>query len=138
MAQMASGANYVSGTFTVPDDETSTYTLNFGKTFSKYLFFIELTDASKTIVINSGASNYRPFCLVGSYPQPQINNVVVYGGIAWTYTPSSHSYSNGRFTTSSKNFTETSMKFATDDVTGTATSALLKGCTYNYYIVEIK
>lgn len=43
MTQMASGADFVKGTFTVPND-VATYTINFGKTYSKYLYMVEMTD----------------------------------------------------------------------------------------------
>ena len=43
MAQMANGAQFVKGTFTAPNSGNR-YMLEFGKTLSKYLFFIEMTD----------------------------------------------------------------------------------------------
>lgn len=136
MAQMASGAQFVKGTFTAPS--SGSYTLNFGKTFSKYIFIIESTEDTKTAIINSGASSYRPFYWIGSYPQPEINNNGSYGGIAWTYKPSTNEYANSRYATDNNSYTTTSITFVVADITGTSSSGILKGCSYNYYIVEIK
>ena len=58
MAQMANGAQFVKGTFTAPNSGNR-YTLEFGKTLSKYLFFIEMTDNSKTTLLGTGLSGAR-------------------------------------------------------------------------------
>ena len=136
MGLMASGAQFVKGTFTAPS--SGSYTLNFGKTFSKYLYIIEATDETKTAIVNSGASNYRPYCWIGSYPQPEINNKGSYGGVTWTYNPSTNGYANARYETTPNDFTATSITLTTADITGSASYSLLRGCSYTYYIVEIK
>ena len=58
MAQMASGAQFVKGTFTVPDSGSS-YTINFGKTFSSYLYVIEMSDLSKQSLIQTDVDGCR-------------------------------------------------------------------------------
>ena len=136
MAQMANGAQFVKGTFTVSDSGSS-YTLNFGKTFSKYMYFVEMTDESKTAFISSGATAARIFCYVGIYPKREINNTSVNSNKLIVRLNPSTSETSASYSSS---FTEssTSIVFATSSVTGSTANALYKGYTYNYYIVEIK
>ena len=139
MMAMASGAQFVKGTFTVPDSG-STYTLTFGKTFSKYLFSVEADDNSKTQIASSGLSDNRAFCYVGIYPPRIINNVTnsVNKMIDNYNAPTS---SAGGTATSYHTCSESWIEFLVSNLRGTGTAAtrnLLRGLTYNYYIVEIK
>lgn len=72
MGQMASGARFVKGTYTVPSSGTAK--LEFGKAFNKYMFFIEMADESKTILMNSGETGNRTFAVIGCYPMPSVDN----------------------------------------------------------------
>ena len=136
MQMAASGADFIKGTFTIPADHSGSYELQYGRTFESYLILVELTDESKTVVINTGTSNYRPFCYVGVYPyRKMINSSYTMNVYVSTYNPSSDSFSNG---TIGGTCTENSITVSTADITGTASTRLMKGCSYNYYIVEIK
>lgn len=136
MAQMASGANFVKGTFTVPSIGSS-YTLNFGKTFSKYMFFIEMTNDSKTALLQIGATSARAFFVEGIYPSPSVNNVQGTNvTLVCRVTPSTGEITYGQNNIFIKGIDDTHIDFAAGG-TGN-TNAFYNGYSYNYYIVEIK
>ena len=137
MAQMASGAQFIKGSFTVPSDSGSIYTLNFGKSFNKYLIFIEATAESKTQIINSGYSGNRTFGYVGFYPCIEINNTTdEYNTMAQTINPSTGVLSAGGF--KGTTMTNSSFTYVAVSLNSAGSFYLLQGLTYNYYIVEIK
>ena len=135
MAQMASGAQYVSGSFTVPNDGSS-YTISFGKTFSKYIFYIEATDDTKTALLNSGLSASRAYMFIGSYPKTAVNNVENNYTCAYQRV----NPSNGTVdmaVNSGATLTSTSINIGTGLFTSGA-FYLYKGYSYNYFVCEIK
>ena len=135
IAGMAGGADYVSGTFTVPNSVTS-YTLDFGKTFSKYLYLVEMTDESKTALKNSDIDAARAFGYVGIYPNLSINNVDYTSNSMYArYKPTTNSVSGGNLSASS--YTNSSITFPVNSV-ATSITPLYNGYSYNYFIVEIK
>lgn len=71
MAQMAKGAELIKGTIDVTASNDKIY---FGKTLPKYIYLIEMTEASKTALINTGATSPRAFSVIGQYPMPNVNN----------------------------------------------------------------
>lgn len=131
LAGMASGARFVKGTYTIPDN--GSFVINFGKTFSKYLFYIEMTDESKAALIDTGKTSSRTFAAFGVYPEMEIGNVIGNSNLGSRITPSSKALSEGHFSaTKSSN----SIELPTG---GTGNSNVFYwGYTYNYYIVEIK
>ena len=135
MGQMASGARFVKGSFTVETGITSK-TIDFGKTFSKYLFLVEMTDESKTMLMNSGVNAVRAFSFVGIYPHRQINNhEYVTDAVYSRYNPSTDAVSGG--TMQIATLTGSSMTMSVS-VVSSSTTTLFVGYSYNYYIVEIK
>ncbi len=135
MAQGATGADYVSGTFTVPADATS-YTLEFGKTFSNYIFLVEATDNAKTSIMSSGSTNARGYAYIGVYPKREINSEEYSSNVyVMRVIPSTGTLSNG--VTGGSMCSETGITFSTVDVTASGWSSLVKGLTYNYFIVAI-
>lgn len=135
--QMAqNGADYVKGEFTIPSDASSPYTLNFGKTFSKYLFFIELADESKSVIMNSSLAGRRAYTHLGKYPNNMFNNIEnTNNTIVNNYAPSLDTvgYTQATFTC-----TDSSISYTCGAVTTNNNDMLIKGCKYNYYVVEIK
>ena len=137
MAQMAaSGANFVNGTFTVPGNASS-YTLDFGKSFSKYLYFVEMTDASKTSLIGTGINALKAFGYVGIYPNLSINGGSYTPNSMYArYNPSSNVISGSSLSASS--YSESSITFPVAAVDGTSITTLYRNYAYNYFVVEIK
>lgn len=136
MGQMASGAWYKSGKFTVPDSVNSDYTINFGKSLSGYLFLIEMTDDSKLSLQNSGLTANRIYSWVGIYPLRSIaNGDNAYNLLVSRYIPStaaiSGSYANV-FTCDAD-----SISMPIRSISNTV-NGIYPGYEYNYYIVEIK
>ena len=135
-----SGADYISGTFTVVDDATS-YTIDFGKTFDRYLFLVEMDDASKTVLVATGIDGNKLYALSGIYPIPSINNTTPNAVYAFQrINPSTEAVS----TTSGSGFINTSTPPSSTQITlncadvTAATSNAYRGYTYHYYVVEIK
>ena len=136
MGLMASGAQFVKGTFTAPNNVDS-YTINFGKTLSKYLYYIEMTDESKTVLHNSGQTSAKMYACYGIYP------ATVFNGSSINNYYMSHRVvpSSGELNVSSnailKAVDGSSVTIGLAAITGGANN-LYKDYTYNYYIVEIK
>lgn len=137
---MASGAEFVKGSFTVPDSAT-TYTINFGKTFNRYLFLIEMDETSKTALANTGIDGNKLYALTGICPIPSANSstpariYIIQRLNPSTGTASSTSGSGFIYTSTPPNSTQITLTCA--DITSTTSNAY-RGYTYNYYIVEIK
>ena len=133
IAQMAKGANFIKGTFTAPSGASS-YTLNFGKTFNKYIYLVEMTEESKTALVNSGITAIRAFAWVGIWPNVSINNVAYASNSLYArYNPSTNETSGGVMSASS--YSNSSITFAVSNLTSITT--LFEGYSYNYYIVEV-
>lgn len=137
LAQMSRGKDFVSGTFTCPTEGDSTITINFGKTFNKYLFFIEMTDASKQALVNSGASGTFSFGFVGVYPKRSINGKEVNGNeVGMRYVPSDDSTTSGStsvITLSADNFTANIRNLSVTS----PQNYLYRGYSYNYTVVSL-
>ena len=132
--QMASGAKYISGTFTVPSSG-SNYTVNFGETFGSYLFLLEMTDESKASVLSSGSTYARAYAYIGIYPRRSINNTPSQSILYDRYNPSTSASSYDALTG-----TQLSLSSITLDIIGMTASgaaSLVKGCTYNYVVVSL-
>lgn len=139
MAAMAQGAKYVKGTFTIPLDADATYTVNFGETFSKYMYFVEMTDASiATLLSEPDISGDRVYAFNGIWPAPTINNNSV-GDYTNCYKvkPSTGDVSAVGTASCLTGITNSSISFRTG-VKNSGTYYFIKGYSFNCYVVEIK
>lgn len=59
MMGMASGGSIISGTFYA--DSIGSYTINFGKTLSRYIVYFEMTKESKETLVSNWTSGNRSF-----------------------------------------------------------------------------
>ena len=135
MAQMAqNGAEYLKGTITIPNDGSS-YTFNYGKSFGSYMIFLEMTDDSKTAVLNSGSTYARSYSYIGIYPRRSINNTPCESLLAQRYNPSSSTSSYGALT--GNQLGTSSLTLPAANITASGWDALVKGLTYNYVIVSL-
>lgn len=131
------GAYYVKGTFTVPSDASS-FTLNFGKTFSKYLFFIEMTERSKEdILVDTSLSGRRAYSFIGEYPKTAVANKTNNTVFIYTYIPSTESVSSSTTTITTFVQTESSITNVCYSVVSNVQTTFVRGASYNYYVVEI-
>ena len=137
MAQTIQGANYVKGTITT--DSADRYTISFGKTFASYLYYIEMTDDSKTALHNSGQNTARMYAFLGIYPKNKFNgNDYPYNSYAsYRVNPSTDEMS---LSTSAQAYAIDGSSITMNNTAITASGAnnMYKGYSYNYYIVEIK
>ena len=135
IAQMASGAKVVKGSFTCPSSGNS-YTIQFGKTFSKYLYLIEMTEASKTTLSSSGVNANQVYALLGAYPSPKINNIELSDktGASFRINPSSQTAFNTTATVS--NIGTSSIEIGIANM-GASGNAVYKELSYNYTIVSL-
>lgn len=129
VASISAGAEYAKGTFTVPN-EGSRYTLNFGKTFSKYFFLLEVTDESMQSILNSGETAFRSFEVYGKYQKSTNAHT--------TYVRVNPSTSVTDATVASNIGCEESDLYFTPRIISYGANYIYQGLTYNYYIVEIK
>ena len=133
---MGSGVNCVKGTFTVPDSGTS-YTIQFGKEFQSYLFMIELSDDSKSTVLNSGSTYSRAYKYYGDYPGPEIDNgyetTCIYVA---RITPSTKVKSYG--TRDNTICANNSITLSTVGIMESGWGSLVKGLTYKYLVVSLE
>lgn len=132
------GIEVVKGTFTVYPDQIvdNTYTINFGKTFSKYLYLIEMTEESKTTLLSSGQTSDRMYSCMGTYPIPQINNITPsYNFLSVRVKPSTSSTSVTAPSSSSGVATSSTITFPTSNLNGA--NQLYRNYSYNYTIVSL-
>lgn len=134
MIHMAQGAEVVKGAFTV--STTGTYTLNFGKTFTKYIYLIEMTDSSKTALMSSGQTSAKMYSCIGEYPSPKINN----DSLANTYLsfriiPTTGVISASSSTTGTAD--ESSVALNSNSI-GSGANSIYNGYSYNYTIVSLE
>ena len=129
------GAEFLSGTFTT--GTTAGYTIDFGKSFSKYLYYVEMTDASKTELHNSGQTSAKMFACIGKYPNAEFNERSTNGGyLSFRVNPSNDTIDKSS-SASPNSISDSSITFGNNAITAGANS-LYRGYSYNYYIVEIK
>lgn len=128
------GVKKLTGSFTVGSNDTS-YTISFGETISKYLFLIEMTDASKTTLSGTGNTSPRSYAFTGMYPSPGISNNAP-ANCMTTYrikaSTGELSYSQATL----NNATTSSITISSVTLSGGA-QYLYRGYSYNYYIVEV-
>lgn len=135
ISAITTGKDFVSGTFTCPDEDT-TYKIQFGKTFSKYLFLIELSDDSKTALVNSGSSYARPFAYIGVYPKLGMNNLTVdYNIVPNRYKSSTNEVTIGN--SSALTTTGTYIEGTVRAVNSNAANYFIRGYSYKYTVVSL-
>lgn len=139
IAQMANGADFVKGTFTVPSDASSPYIVSFGKTFEKYLFYVEMIDEDKeTLTGLTSISGQRGYGFVGMYPDFEINEQKDnQSALVHTIAPST-----GTASRTSANFNQygssTQLGLICGNISTNASGRVYQGYSYKYYVVEIK
>ena len=132
------GADFVKGTFTVPSDASS-FTLNFGKTFSKYLFFIEMTESSKEdMLVDTSLSGRRAYSFVGEYPKTVVNDKTNNIVFVYTYVPSTESVSSTTTVATTFVQTESSITNACYPISSNVQTTFVRDASYNYFVVEIQ
>ena len=111
------------------------FTLNFGKTFSKYLFIIEADDDSKDDIVDTGYSNQKAYAFIGSYPKETINNITEDTNVlCMRITPASSALTRSGVNIT---FDGSSITINASAVSAGNASYLYRGMTYNYFVVEI-
>lgn len=134
LAQMAKGAEIIKGTFEAINTGGS-YTLDWGKSFSKFILIIEMTDASKTTLLASGQTSAKMFECLTQYPMPTINNdsasnAILSNRIIPTTSVISTSAS------SAGTVTEHSITMTCNNI-GSGSNVLYNGYEYNYTVISL-
>ena len=133
LAQMAKGVEIIKGSFTT--NNNGTYTINIGKTLNRYLFFIEMTDDSKSDLLLTGQTSAKMLACEGLYQTPEINNsrpedcVLSFRVVPTTGVTS---YSSSTI----NNIDGSSITF-TNNTPQNGANVLYRGYTYNYIIIPI-
>lgn len=127
--------DYVAGTFTVGDNEVS-HTISFGKSFDSYLFIVELTDESKTTVMNSGINANKAFAFIGIYPNVQVGNEEVSGStFVFRVNPSSGSAASTYISGFER--TASTLKQYCSALSESNQNMYYKGLTYKYAALSL-
>lgn len=137
LAQMAvSSLNYIKGQFTAVQDENDQFTLNFGKTFSRYLIFIEATDSAKSTIASYTGGGRKLYSTLAVYPGLNFSNNLDNYKACFSYAPSTEAF-NREY--SSTNITLDSSKavFNCRALSFNSPVSLYDGLTYDYFIVEV-
>lgn len=133
--QMAQGAEYIAGSFTVPLSGTP-YEVQYGKSFGSYLLMIEMFEESKTALQNTGSSNLTAIRYCGMYPAATIGNIVnTYAASVYIYRPDTGA--TGTSSLGAAALLSSSFKVDTRDVTSLGSVRLIRGYTYHYIVVSL-
>lgn len=131
------GAEVIKGTFTAPHtDSTDSYTLDFGKSFSSYLFLIEMTDASKATLMATGDTKNRAFSFVGVYPKRSISSIVATNNVLITRVNASANTSDTVANYISR-ISDSSISINVYSLSLTGAYYLYPDYSYNYTIVSL-
>ena len=136
MAQMAKGAEIVKGTFTAINQSNNTFTLNFGKTFSKYIFLIKMTDESLATLKTSGQTGAKMYECLGRFPKYSIEDPPSNGNayISYRIKPSDSTLSIS--SAENQSMTESSISFQCQSYNGGA-NILYVNHDYEYLIISL-
>lgn len=134
----STGAKFVKGTFTTPTSGNS-YTLDFGETFSgNYIVIIEATDDTKTAIMNTDVSYKRTYGFIGKRYPFTIDGLS--SDNTWLIDriiPSTSALD--RALSGTPTYADSSVTLGNYAISGQyATNCLFQGCSYNFYVVEIK
>ena len=135
MMGMASGADYIKGSFTTGN--TSGHRISFGKTFSKYIYFVEMTEESKATLMASGQDAHKMVACCGIYPRVMVGDVPVVNGFASYRVNPTTSATSQSTSAALSSIDNTSIVLPNSAITG-GSNSLYRGYSYNYYVVEIK
>lgn len=136
MGQMANNERCVSGNFTVPDG-ISTYKISIGKTINNYVWYVEMSEVSKSALMATGSSANKAYAFLGKYPQPQIDNKSPSSTSFWAFRVNPSTQGINTLIGYVSGIDNTGITIGVAGIDGAA-NALVKGYTYNYYIYEIE
>ena len=136
MGQMANNKQCVSGNFTVPDG-ISNYKISIGKTINNYVWYVEMSEASKSALMETGNSEKKAYAFLGKYPTPQINNKSLSNTSFWSFRVTPSTGDINTLIGYVAQIDNTGITIGAGAVGGAA-NALVRGYTYNYYIYEIE
>ena len=132
LAQMASGKQFISGTVTATG---TSCTISFGKSYSNYLFLVEMTADSKSELMDSGRTNVISFAWFGIHPERKINNIE--NGAKQTAVRIKPATSEMSNSISGGTMTDSSISFNVADLSATSPTSMRTGYSYNYTIVSL-
>lgn len=132
MAMAKGGTNTISGVIT--PETTDTISVAFGRTLTKYLILLEMTDESIANLINSGYTNYKPYLMVGIYGETKVNDLTPVNRVMY------FRYNGSVVASALSNILSTASDGFTISVTNqnAATYQLQVGYQYKYLVVPIE
>lgn len=137
LAQMAvSSLNYIKGQFTAVKDENNKFTLNFGKTFSRYLVFIEATASAKSSIASYTGGGRKTYSMLAVYPGLNFSNNLDDYKASFSYAPSTEAF-NREFSNANITLDSSKAVFNCRALSFNLPVALYDGLTYDYFIVEV-
>lgn len=134
---MAKGAEVINGSFTVPANGTYNYTIEFGKSFNKYIYIIEMTEESKLQLMQTGIDANKGYARLGIYTPFSINGLSSPNTmhLSSRYNPSAETAMSTVAT--ANGIDSSSITIANGPVTSNSANILYNGYSYNYTIVSL-
>ena len=134
---MARGTIPIRGSFTAYSQTGNVYTIEIGKTLSKYIFYIWMTDASRAALMATGQTSAKMYECLGKYPasealaQPGTNNAF----ISYRIVPSTSAISVS--SSDSGTLTPNRITLTANALSGGA-NILYRDYTYEYVIIPLE
>lgn len=136
MQRMSQGIEIIRGSIT--PDTTPNCTISIGKTLTKYMYLIELTDDSKTALLSSGISSNRTYAMIGMYPPATIGTYAQSNMYAtYRVNPSSGAISVAT-ANAANNTSGSQIEIGSGEPASAGANYLMKGYTYNYTIIPLE
>lgn len=137
MMAMAQGSNVIKGTFTAVKDNNNQFEFSFGKSLPRYMFLFEMTESSKTSLMESSQTGAKSYLIMGIYPKTKVGNYTSDDYIYWArFNPST-----GAMTQNSSiggTYTDSSVKLPCGANLNAGANFLYDGYTYDYMIIPIE
>ena len=135
MQRMSQGVQLITGTFT--PEETPNSKIQIGKTLTKYMYLIEMTDASKTTLMASGYTSNRCYAMIGMYPSPAVGQNTQNAIFAsYRIKPSTSEMSNA-VANAGAGISGSQISIGCQAPASAGANYLMTGYTYNYTIIPL-
>ena len=135
MQRMSQGVEIIKGSIT--PSTTPNCVISIGKTLTKYMYLVELTDDSKTALLASGISSNRTYALIGMYPPANIGNYsqsLMYA--TYRVNPSSGAISVAT-ANAAANTSGSQIEIGSGAPSSAGANYMMTGYTYKYTIIPL-
>lgn len=137
MMGMLKGAEVIKGSFTVPANGVNNYKIEFGKSFDKYIYIIEMTEESKLQLMQTGINANKGYARLGIYQPFSIDSISPSKTTHLSFRCNPSEGTVMATTATANGIDSSSIAIAMGAVTTNSTNILYNGYSYNYTIVSL-